>query len=457
MRSPIIASMDGKKILILGFGKEGRSTLKFLITYVNYSKIAVADRNPKIREDQGAFIGKGVVFFLGEDYLNQIDRFDIVFKSPGIPFKEVKNWISAEKITSQTEFFLKIYRRQIIGVTGTKGKSTTSSLVHSILSKAGKDVLLVGNIGVPPLDLFDRVLPETILVYEMSSHQLEDIQISPHIAVFLNIFEEHLDHYKKMEHYRAAKYNIFRYQKQGDYLIYNKSRPEVVRDVTTICPDNQKLVFPASENDLRGTEKVDHNILRLKFEERYDIFNFSKRIGLPGEHNLKNIMAALCVSTLFNIDPSVIQNTVNTFHGLEHRLEYVGQFHGIHFYNDSIATIPEATIEAIKTLKRVNLLILGGMDRGVNFDHLIDFLSKGPVDKIVLTGQAGDRLKSLLQSRMEKNRLFSIRSFDELPFLIKKYIPKDGVCLLSPAAASYGLFQNFEERGNQFKSIVKKL
>jgi UDP-N-acetylmuramoylalanine--D-glutamate ligase len=122
-----------------------------------------------------------------------------------------------------------------------------------------------------------------------------------------------------------------------------------------------------------------------------------------------------------------------------------------------IATIPEATIEAIKTLKSVNLLILGGMDRGVNFDHLVDFLSKGPVDKIVLTGQAGSRLRSLLESRMEKNHLFTIRSFDELPFLIKKYIPKGGVCLLSPAAASYGLFRNFEERGNIFKKIVKSL
>jgi UDP-N-acetylmuramoylalanine--D-glutamate ligase len=457
MKVPPTDSMNNKKILILGFGKEGQSTFKFLTKYIKNAAITIGDQNPEIKSQNNRPVEENVSFMLGEDYLNDLDRFDVVFKSPGIPYASLKNKVAPDKITSQTEFFLKIFRQQIVGITGTKGKSTTSSLVFSILKNAGKNALLVGNIGIPPLDLFEKVSPETIIVYEMSSHQLEDMHISPHIAVFLNIFEEHLDHYKTMEVYRSAKYNIFRHQKNGDYLILNKKTPELMNDATVLSPDSTKLIFSEDETDKSGTVQLGQSRIRLNYKNRSDFFDFSNRIGLPGEHNLKNIMAAVCVSGVLDIDHSSIQKSVDNFRGLEHRMEYVGEFQGIHFYNDSIATIPEATIEALKTLNNVNLLILGGMDRGVNYDQLVEYLSKGSVDKIVLTGQTGSRLKAMLQLCMDPERLVSIRTFKELPTLIKNHIPKGGVCLLSPAAASYGLFRNFEERGNIFKEMVKSL
>lgn len=443
----------GQQILILGFGMEGKSTARFLRTYCRGCQITIADKNQQINTAEQEF--RDCKFILGDTYLEALGAFDLVIKSPGIPNSLLKGKIEEEKLTSQTDIFLRLFRDQIVGVTGTKGKSTTSTLIHSILEMDGKDVLLLGNIGKPPLDFAARIGKDTLIIFEMSSHQLDGIRFSPHIAVFLNLFEEHLDHYRGIDQYRKAKYNIFKHQDKSDWLVYNADDQQFSIDVSEL--DNQvgKLAFSCKASNVAGAFCTPAGLIEFRDENGITKFDIEKRTALPGKHNLMNIMAAICVSRLIKLSDAVIIHAINQFPGLEHRLEYVGKFGGIHFYNDSIATIPEATIEAIKTLGQVDTLILGGKDRGINYAHLVRFLTSSSVRNIILISDVGNKLMHLLQKEQNpETRLFLIHSFDEIPEIVRQHTSREGICLLSPAASSYGLFSNFEERGRVFKQIA---
>lgn len=400
-----------KSILILGFGREGKSTYEFIKKYVNYKDLAISDsKEPKCDEK---------VYF-GENYLDAVKHYDIVIKSPGIPFFNIPQDVV---VTSETELMLRFNRKNMIGVTGTKGKSTTASLIYSILKEAKKDVRLVGNIGVPIFDLIDEITDDTILVCEMSSHQLEHIKFSPHVAVLLNIFEEHLDHYSSYEDYQLAKINIFRNQKEDDIVIYS---------------NENKLVC----------EYISKYAMGKKFSFPYDYNVESKLIG---EHNKKNIMAARLVSLSYGVSEEDIKKAVGDFTGLPHRLQYVGEFGGIKYYNDSISTIPEATIMAIETLPEVDTVLIGGMDRGIHYDALIKYLEKSNINNIILMYETGKRIFD----KLKNNGVRYVKDLEEAVNLAKKVTKRGKICLLSPAAASYGFFKNFEERGNAFCELIK--
>lgn len=402
-----------KKVLIMGFGREGKSTYSFLKTYVQTKLIAINDFS-NISTDEK--------FYFKDEYVSEISNFDIIMKSPGIPIKDLILDNFKGEITSQTELMLRYNSKNMIGITGTKGKSTTSSLVYSILKEAGTDVRLIGNIGVPPFCCLEEISDDTILVCEMSSHQLEGVKYSPHISTLLNIYEEHLDHYKSYEDYQLAKVNIFRWQNEHDYFVYDFNN-ELISKYVTLYSKGQKL---------------DCNI------------DWTEEGNLIGKHNLYDVKTAVKIAKLINIDNNIILKAIKEFKSLPHRLECVGTFEDIIYYNDSISTIPEATILAVNSLKTVDTLIIGGLDRGIDYSELINFLETSAVKNVICMYETGKKIYKLLTI----DGKYFVDNLQEGVELAKHITQKGKICLLSPAAASYGYFKNFEERGNKFKEYI---
>ncbi len=434
----IIKWLKGKKIVILGFGREGKSTYNFIRKHLPYEKILIIDSAIDITVDENSYLVNDMYLEVWKtsEYLDMVDDYDIIFKSPGISFKGMDISKIRDKITSQLEVILKYIKNVVtIGVTGTKGKSTTSSLITSILKDQSKKVCFAGNIGIPVFDEIENIIKSDYLVLEMSSHQLEYMDVSPNIAILLNIFEDHLDHYNSYDDYALAKANIAKYQKESDYFIYNKDNYKLMETIAKI-EINSKKVAISSENRIT--------------------FNFEKERKLLGKHNEYNIMFALAVANLLNLDSSMTEETILNFEGLPHRMEYVGEFNGIKYYNDSISTIPEATIKAIETFDDTDTIIIGGMDRGIHYSLLIDFLQNADVKNIICMYESGKRIYDMLKTNnMKDKNLVYVDDLKEAVEKAKLLTNKGKKCILSPAAASYGAFKNFEERGNAFKEYVK--
>ncbi|MFP4471029.1 MAG: UDP-N-acetylmuramoyl-L-alanine--D-glutamate ligase [Bacteroidales bacterium] len=436
--------LSGKRILILGFGREGRSTYRYLKTHFPKIEPAIADQNPAL--DLSEVSNDHPELFLGREYLQALDAFDVVFKSPGIDFNGKLRQMNKIKILTQSGLFLERYRDQIIGITGTKGKSTTSSLIHHILGEAGKNPVLVGNIGLPPFDHISRISAHSPVVFELSAHQLEHAHHSPHIAILLNIFQEHLDYFGSLAAYTEAKLRIARFQQPSDFLISGPEIPALEQPLNTALRGTIIPVETEAGMVIFETKDLGKTIIRIDTG------------SLAGMHNRQNIAAAAIASALAGIPGEMIEAGIQSFTPLEHRMEFVGTFGGIRFYNDSISTIPESTIRAVESIAGVETLILGGHDRGIAYDGLAAFLAKSKVMNLIVTGPAGNRIRELLEPlRQPEQKIFSIRSFEELPAILKQHARVGSACLLSPAASSYDRFRNFEERGAAFKKIAGTL
>jgi UDP-N-acetylmuramoyl-L-alanine---L-glutamate ligase len=395
-----LKELENKKIVILGFGREGRDTLSFLKKYVPSSEIKIVDPNKE------------------RDYAKKLNDCNLIIKSPGIPFK-VLSQKALKKITTQTEIFLQNCPSAVVGVTGTKGKSTTASLIYGVLKKGGVKAHLVGNIGKPALSLLPRLKPDSAVVYEMSSFQLTNLKISPKIAVLLNIYKEHLDYYRSFSEYVAAKSNITKHQRPSDYLIYN-SKDSRVKDIAK--------------------------------KSR------AKKISIEGKYYQLNMEAARRVGEIFKIPSQKIETAIKSFKPLPHRLEYVGKFKGVEFYNDSLSTIPEATMEALDYLGgKVQTLIAGGYDRGLDFEKLAERISRSKVETLILFPKTGEKIwGSLKDKKSNIVRHFFTSSMEEAVRLGYKYTKSGKVCLLSPSSPSFGIFKDYAERGEAFKKFVKK-
>ncbi len=419
MFDKITEMLDNKSILILGFGKEGRSTLSFIRDFVEPKKVTVADRN-EISDKLD-----GVEMKCGENYLSSLDEYDVIIKSPGIVFADRSSEI-IKKTTSQTDLFLRQFSDNTIGITGTKGKSTTTTLIYHILKKSGIDAVLTGNIGIPPLDSAREMKKDSVAVFEMSCHQLEFEHISPRVAVVLNLFEDHLDHYGTREKYIEAKENIFLHQSKDDVLV--------------ISPDCKEQIKKAPSRVIEAG-KIDIAI--------------PTGISLIGQHNLYNISVARLVTSLFEVDDVSFTEALKSYQSLPHRLEFVATKNGVDYYDDSISTVCQTTIQAVNSIPEVSTVIIGGMDRGIDYTELVDFFAKNPIDNIILTYDSGRRIAELLS---QKGVLFTFaENLENAVLLADKLTRRGGACVLSPAAASYGYFKNFEERGDVFKALVNKL
>ena len=454
MLSEIKNILKGKSILVLGFGKEGKSTAGHLRRWFPDMHYTVADKDADALKgmDDG-----NVSTISGAGHLAACSDFDLIIKSPGIPFESVAVHCDAAAITSQTDLFLRAYGKRVIGVTGTKGKSTTTTLIHHILLSTGKDALLAGNIGIPSLDLAEKIGPDSIVVFEMSSHQLEHISIAPHIAVILNVFPEHLDHYKDFTAYKMAKFNISLKQADGGSLVYNMDDPILAELVHEQAKEKNLLPFSFENPSARAY--IENNLLKCFIDEgRVEEFPLEPGADLPGKHNGMNLMAAILVCLESGISPEAITSALKSYRRPEHRLEFVGKFSGISFYNDSIATIPEASIAALDTLGKVDLLILGGYDRQLDYGKLYRRLKEGKTPWIVFMGDAGKRMyREWVEISGNSERISLVDGMKQAFILIEKVLGEGDICLLSPAAASYGMFRNFEERGEVYKKMAAAL
>ncbi len=438
------------RIVILGFGREGRSSYYFIRKLLPAIDLAIADANTAIREEVDIVGDNHLIFHLGNTYLDEIERYDLVIKSPGISLMHYKK-ISGQQITSQTDLFLKYFGSQCVGITGTKGKSTTASLIQHILKSFYKQVLLIGNIGVPALDVASDIDENTMVVFELSSHQLEYVNHAPHIAVLLNLYQEHLDHYKDYKSYRWAKWNIAKYQLPQDYLILPAEEAQVSTDIGSHNIRSRFLNFGMEQK-----ADIQYDFMKNAFITSSGFIPFDKdRFSLLGQHNINNLMAALLVCNSLKIPMELALQQAYGFSALAHRLELVAEVDGAVFYNDSIATIPEATIKALESVPSVQTLILGGFDRGIDYTLLVDFLLQYSPLTLLLLGEVGLRLHKMLKEKSYSGQLLYYDDFDSAIAKAMQLTKPAKACLLSPAAASYDKFKNFEERGERFKTIIR--
>ena len=440
-------SLKDKKILILGLGKEGRDNIAFLRKTFPDKILGAADRlefkNLSKETRQLLKSNKNINYHLGQNYLKGLSQYDLILKSPGISFnleelKEVKK--KGGVIISQTDIFLENCPGKIVGVTGTKGKSTTTSLIYGILKEAGLKAHLVGNIGKPVLSLLSRTTKKDIYVYELSSHQLAGIRKSPQIAVFLNIFPEHLDYYRNFKEYARAKANITKFQTAKDYLVYN-AKDLVVKEIA-----KKSLA-----------KKINFNSLKLK-----EIISL-KKIPLKGEFNLQNVKAAATVARILKIDDKIIAKAVRSFNPLPHRLELVGKYRGIEFYNDALATIPEATVAALDALgTNVQTIMLGGFERNLSFKKLAKRVLKSKIKTVILFPTTGKRIWQEIVKEAEDKKIkklprnFFVDNMEEAVKLAYQHTKKGKICLLSTASSSFSIFKDYKEKGDLFKKYIKK-
>ena len=385
--------LDNKRILIFGYGREGKSTEAYIKNHVRYKSLDVFE---------------GKIEDIDED------KYDIIMKSPGIVMLGHN-----DKYSSQTELFINEYHDRIVGVTGTKGKSTTSAMLAHTLNECGKKAILLGNIGKPCFDMIDEIDDNTIVVFELSCHQLLHIDKAPHIAVFLNLFEEHLDYYGTMDKYFGAKANIISHQGSYDIAYIGENVPEIVSDT-------EKHVIYGYEHD-------------------FDL-------SIPGEHNKLNAEFVFRIAVdEFGCDINDAIEAINSYKGLPHRLEYFATVNDVKFYDDSISTIPEAAISAAISIPNAKTLIIGGMDRGIDYNILVDFIKERKDILFILCYATGERIYSDVK---ECNNCIFVSDLKEAVIIAKKETKPGNACVLSPAAPSYGYFKNFEDRGQQFKEMV---
>ena len=390
----IVDRLRDKRILIWGYGREGKSTELFIRRHCKVRRLEV---------------------FEGKEEELIATGFDYIIKSPGIP---VKNYLP--QFTSQTELFLEEFASQTVGITGTKGKSTTATMLYEALSACRGNTVLVGNVGLPCFDLYEEIDSDTVVVFEMSCHQLNHIRFSPHIAVFLNLYEDHLDYYGTRENYFEAKSGITAHQSAGDWLYRGPDVPPL--KTAAQC----RWIPTAGEPAFRLQIKGEHNQFNARF------------------------VFALCTEQ-FHCDPAAVTAAIERFHGLSHRLEFIGRVDGVDYYDDSISTIPEATIQAIQSVPNTASVIIGGMDRQIRYDALITFIQTNPQIRYIFCYASGKRI---FDEVADLPYCCFVENLTDAVACAKRITPVGGACVLSPAAASYGYFRNFEERGRAFAELV---
>lgn len=425
--------IGNKRIVILGFGLEGQSSLKYLAKNKIENQIIIADHNSNIAKNP---IVKDLELITGDNYISEILETDFIIKSPGIPLKRKRPELKSH---SQTSLFLEYYRNQIIGITGTKGKSTTSSMIYQILQDQNKAGILVGNIGQPAFDLIDRINDDVHIVYELSAHQLQCVKSGPAKSILLNLMPEHLDFFETKEKYYQAKLNIFNGQQEDDFSFYHEN----IERLFTQLPDVNATHTGITEE---GLEYAEEKILK-KEELKY----------LVGSHHLDNIQAIIELVYYLQLDIDQAIESIRNFHPLPHRQEYLGEKNGVRFINDSISTIPQSAIQAVKAIGQVDYLILGGLDRGIDYSELAEFLGTQNFKKVFFLGKAG---RSILKEIRENyvDIYFQYHWYEKLQDIREELLQiKSGTVLLSPAAASYDSFKNFEERGDYFREVFEKL
>lgn len=441
-----------KRVLIIGYGREGKAVQAFLKVHHPTAAIGIADKKE------------------GDDYLNRQTEFDLAIRSPGISPELV-----TIPYTTVTNIFFANCPATIIGVTGTKGKSTTSTLIYEILKADGKEVYLGGNIGRPALEFLDKLSPQSIIVLELSSFQLQDIRYSPHIAVLLMITPEHLDYHKNMGVYVDAKRNILRFQSSHDFAILNRdylasNESDIYTDGKVYFISRERSVEQGcfiregkiilrrnAEAETKAVKEGNYSLQEKREAIQEEKIINTKEILLRGKHNLENVCAAVMAASIAGCRSASMIRVLRSFTGLEHRLEFVGERYGVLYYNDSLATIPEATIEALEAFDgKVHTLIAGGYDRGLDFAALGAYLAKSSVQTLILFSPSGERIWEAIVTadKMTDIKHYIVSTMHEAVVFASEETEAGFICLLSPASASFGAFKDYADRGDQFRKEV---
>ena len=449
-----------KKVAIIGLGVSNLPLLDYM--YEKNAKVTVFD------EKEEKDIEKNILeklkkykfdYFFGKNCFENLKGFDIIFRSPSfLPTR--KELVEEEKrgaiITSEIEMLMKLTPATIIGVTGSDGKTTTTSLIYSILKNAGYNTYLGGNIGIPLFTKLNEMKPNDIVVLELSSFQLMGMDVSPHIGVITNITPNHLNIHKDYQEYINAKKNIFKYQNKDDYIILNYDN-----DITRNCAREakSKVIFFSGKEKLENGFIVDNKIIK-KCEDgiRTHILD-CKDVLLRGEHNFENIATAIAaISSLVDIDKSI--DTIKEFKAVEHRLEYVRTIDDVKWYNDSVSSSPTRTIAGLKSFDEDIVLIAGGYDKNLDYTPIAKPILK-KVKTLILLGQTSGKIFDAVKEEEEKENknidIFMVNTLEEAVNLARKQAKVGEIVLFSPASASFDMFKNFADRGNKFKDLVNKL
>ncbi len=424
------------KVAIIGYGTEGKSTAKYWLKQGH--EVTICDRDEKVE------VEPGLRSKLGSNYLDDLDQFNLIVRSPGTSPFLIK---TTKPVTSGTSEFLEKSPAKVIGITGTKGKSTTASLTAAILEAAGKKAWLAGNIGNSPLDFLDEVKPEDVVVLELSSFQLMDVKLSPQVAVCLMVVPEHLDYHADFGEYTAAKGMIFHMQKPGDLAVYNASNT-VSRELAELSAGSK---LPYTKPPGAYVKNGDFYFGEQKIAS-------TSTLHLTGDHNLDNACAAITATwNLIDGDVQAVTEALANFHALPHRLQKVAEFGGITYVDDSIATTPEASAAAINSFKQPIILIAGGSDKKVDFSEWAKAVKDSAVKQVIAIGQTAEQLMQVFDEAGFKDYQKGPDTMVEMVNLASKLAESGDIVLLSPGCASFGLFQNAYDRGDQFKKAVLNL
>ncbi|NCN07524.1 UDP-N-acetylmuramoyl-L-alanine--D-glutamate ligase [Candidatus Falkowbacteria bacterium] len=458
-----------KKITVMGLGlyKEGSgiSATRFLLS--RGAKVTVTDLKTKAELiDQIKRLGKlanQVRFVLGKHRESDFKNVDMIIKNPAIPRKSKYLEIArANNIPIETDislFFKLVNRRQIIGITGTRGKSTVTTLIYEILKQAKDNVIIGGNITKSPLVQLNKMKKNGLAILELSSwllESLEDAKLSPRIAVFTNIYPDHLNTYKDIDDYAAAKENIFKWQINQDYVVLNLDN-EFTKKMGSRVP-SKRFWFSLKEfKNENGCFLKNKNIYFRNNGHEEKVLSVAD-IKMPGSHNIANVLAAVCVCKLYGLKSENIKKVVSVFYGVPNRLELLREIKDVKYYNDTTSTMPEASLvalQALKSSKKNIILIAGGADKGLDFTELVKEIEKTVKSLVLFKGTGTDRILKLLKTK--KIDCAVANSMSEAIGLAKSFSKTGDIILLSPACASFGMFKNEFDRGDQFRSLVDKL
>src|SRR5258708_1815354 len=460
----MLNDLKNKKIAILGLGIEGITTIEYLLGK-GITDITVLDKKTKeeLQKENPEVFTKlekaNIQFSLGENYLHNVSDFNLIMRAPGISVLTKELVAAQEKgivISSNTKLFIDLCPCKIIGVTGTKGKGTTTTLIYEMLKKEEKDAYIGGNIGKPPLTFLDKLTDQSIVVLELSSFQLQDSNKSPHIAVVLMITSEHLDYHATTEEYIDAKRNILRFQTPEDFAVIN--RDYLVSNESDIHT-NGNVYFVSREREGEKGCFIKDTAVWLRFENRDEkIIDISEML-LPGKHNLENVCAAVMAATIAGVSKSNIVAVLKTFKGLEHRIELVAEINGVKYYDDSFSTTPETAIAAIEAFDEPEILILGGSGKGSDFTELGRIIGKSKnIKAIIGIGEEWERIRKSIKYEVSSIKYIEgLRSMKEVLIEVHDIAESGDIVLLSPACASFDMFKNYKERGEQFKEEVNEL
>lgn len=449
-----------KKVAVIGIGVSNTPLIKYFAD-LGVNVTAFDRQTPEQLGDTYSQLKEiGVGFSLGSDYLGRLTDFDVIFKTPGIRY-DIPELLKASeegaRVTSEMEVFVDLCPAQVFGVTGSDGKTTTTTLIYKILSQEGYKCWLGGNIGTPLLGRIDEIRPQDKVVLELSSFQLQTMQKSPNIAVITNVSPNHLDVHKSMEEYVDAKKNIFRYQQAGDTLVLNYDN-DYTREFGKEARGN--CIYFSRFNDVECVVANEGRIGIALGNSVKDVIGVDD-ILIPGVHNVENYLAAIAAVYKY-VSLDSIRHVARTFAGVEHRIELVRELNGVKFYNDSIASSPARTIAGLNSFKQKVVLIAGGYDKKIPYDVMGEVIVD-KVKKLVLLGKTAPKLKEAYLDECKRRTIepeipiFEAQSLEEAVILSYNESKENDIIILSPASASFDMFKNFEERGNTFKSIVNSL